>query len=56
MKIQRRFLYGGVKGDSKFAWVRWEDVCNLKKVGGIVVYDLRMVKWMWRLLLGATDI
>ncbi|CAK8569480.1 unnamed protein product [Lathyrus sativus] len=31
VRIQRIFLWRGVKGDSKISWVRWSDVCESKK-------------------------
>lgn len=59
VRIQRNFFWRGVKGGSKFFWVRWFDVCKHKKMHGIGVIDLWMVnqtlfaKWRWRLLTGS---
>lgn len=58
MKIQRRFLWGGVKGGCNITWVRWFDVCKPKKIGGLGVWDLRLFilallgKWRRCFLLG----
>lgn len=58
MKIQRRFLWVGVKWEYNIPWVKWEDVCKPKKLWGLSVRDLRLVnlallgKWRWRLLSG----
>lgn len=44
-------------GGVKIAWVRWEDNCKPKCLGGIGVLDLRLVnqsllrKWLWRVIL-----
>lgn len=35
VRIQRRFLLSGVKGDAKFYWVKWSDVYKYKKIGGL---------------------
>jgi hypothetical protein len=56
VRMQRRFLWGGVAGNSKISWVSWQDVCRTKREGGLGVKDLRIMnislltKWKWRLL------
>ncbi|XP_045809691.1 uncharacterized protein LOC123904036 [Trifolium pratense] len=56
VRIQREFLWGGVRGGNKINWVRWSVVCKEKKKGGLGVRDIRLVnisllsKWRWRLL------
>nr|KYP48496.1 Putative ribonuclease H protein At1g65750 family [Cajanus cajan] len=35
IKIQRRFLWNGVKENSKICWVRWDQVCKPTKEGGL---------------------
>ncbi|PNX55668.1 ribonuclease H [Trifolium pratense] len=53
IRIQREFLWGGVKGGRK---ISWKTVCREKKDGGLSVRDVRVVnfslltKWRWRLL------
>jgi hypothetical protein len=57
VRIQREFLWGGVKGGKKISWVKWSVVCRDRKKGGLGVRDVRLVnlsllaKWRWRLLL-----
>jgi hypothetical protein len=57
VRIQREFLWGGVKGGRKISWVKWSVVCREKCKGGLGVRDIRIVnlsllaKWRWRLLL-----
>lgn len=57
-----RFLWEGVKEDSKIAWVQWVDVCKPKKFGDLGVCDLWLVKldllgkWRWHLFWGASGI
>ncbi|GAU38652.1 hypothetical protein TSUD_276920 [Trifolium subterraneum] len=57
VRIQREFLWGGVRGGKKVSWVRWSVVCKEKDKGGLGVRDIRLVnisllsKWRWRLLL-----
>ncbi|GAU21373.1 hypothetical protein TSUD_189600 [Trifolium subterraneum] len=59
VRLQRNFLWGGVRGANKIAWVSWSNVCRPKSEGGLGVCDLRMVnlallgKWRWRLISGA---
>jgi hypothetical protein len=56
VRIQREFLWGGVKGGKKISWVKWSVVCRDRKKGGLGVRDIRIVnlslltKWRWRLL------
>ena len=58
VRIQREFLWGGVEGGRKIAWVRWSKVCLPKARGGLGVRDIRKVnlsllaKWRWRLIHG----
>lgn len=53
MKLQRRFLWGGVNGKDKIPWVSWENVCNPNKNGGLGFRDSYLVnlallgKWRW---------
>ncbi|GAU33092.1 hypothetical protein TSUD_259430 [Trifolium subterraneum] len=57
VRIQREFLWGGVRGGRKVNWVKWSMVCKAKNKGGLGVRDVRLVnlslltKWRWRLLL-----
>jgi hypothetical protein len=56
VRIQREFLWGGVKGGKKINWVKWSVVCKAKSSGGLGVRDINLVnqsllaKWRWRLL------
>jgi hypothetical protein len=56
VRIQRNFLWGGVKGDKKMCWISWGTVCKDKKDGGLGVRDIKVVnvsllsKWRWNLL------
>jgi hypothetical protein len=56
IRIQREFLWGGVKGGRKINWISWKTVCREKKDGGLGVRDVRVVnislltKWRWKLL------
>jgi hypothetical protein len=56
VRIQREFLWGGVKGGRKINWVKWSVVCREKSKGGLGVRDVSWVnfsllaKWRWRLL------
>ncbi|KAK2421555.1 cyanogenic beta-glucosidase [Trifolium repens] len=62
VKIQRKFLWGGVRSGSKMCWVKWEVVSKPKSEGGLGVRDLRKVnisllaKWRWRLLFNEGEI
>jgi hypothetical protein len=55
-RIQREFLWGGVKGGRKLSWISWKMVCREKKNGGLGVRDVKVVnmsllsKWRWKLL------
>jgi hypothetical protein len=55
-RIQREFLWGGVRGGKKISWVKWSVVCKEKRNGGLGVKDIRVVnlslltKWRWRIL------
>jgi hypothetical protein len=35
VRIQREFLWGGVKGGKKLSWVKWKLVCQAKNKGGL---------------------
>ncbi|GAU26540.1 hypothetical protein TSUD_361730 [Trifolium subterraneum] len=56
VRIQREFLWGGVRGGNKINWVKWSVVCKKKCNGGLGVRDVRIVdlsllaKWRWRFL------
>lgn len=41
--IQRRILWGGDDVNNKIAWVKWEDICKTKKLGGLGVKDIRVL-------------
>ncbi|MCI01171.1 RNA-directed DNA polymerase (Reverse transcriptase) [Trifolium medium] len=55
-RIQRDFLWGGVKGSKKLRWIKWSVVCQKKNKGGLGVRDIKatnislLMKWRWRLL------
>ncbi|MCH95123.1 LINE-1 reverse transcriptase like, partial [Trifolium medium] len=56
IRIQREFLWGGVKGGRKISWVNWKEVCKSRSLGGLGVRDVGnvnsslLIKWRWRLL------
>ncbi|MCI05237.1 ribonuclease H protein, partial [Trifolium medium] len=56
VKIQRKFLWGGLSNRIKTCWVKWEDICRPKNEAGLGLRDLRLVnisllaKWRWKLL------
>jgi hypothetical protein len=56
IRIQREFLWGGVKGGRKVSWVKWSEVCRPKCQGGLGVRDVGkvnlslLIKWRWKLL------
>ncbi|GAU28852.1 hypothetical protein TSUD_21890 [Trifolium subterraneum] len=56
IRIQREFLWGGVKGGRKISWVTWKEVCRPRSQGGLGVRDVGkvslslLIKWRWRLL------
>ncbi|GAU26515.1 hypothetical protein TSUD_361480 [Trifolium subterraneum] len=56
IRIQREFLWGGVKGGRKISWVKWKEVCKPRCQGGLGVRDVGkvnlslLIKWRWRLL------
>jgi len=58
VRLQREFLWGGVKRSRSIPWVSWAVVCQPKREGGLGVRDLRQVnlallaKWQWRYLIG----
>jgi hypothetical protein len=43
VKIQRKFLWGGLSRKNKTCWVKWDDICKPKEEGGLGVRDLRLV-------------
>jgi hypothetical protein len=55
-RIQREFLWGGVRGGRKVCWVSWKEVCKPRCQGGLGVRDVAkanlslLIKWRWRLL------
>lgn len=55
-RIQRSFLWGGVKGGCKICWVSWRKICHPKNERGWGVKDTKVVnlillaKWRWRLI------
>nr|KYP50529.1 Putative ribonuclease H protein At1g65750 family [Cajanus cajan] len=54
VKIQRRFLWSGVKESSKICWVKWDQVCKPIKEGGLGIKNVAwfnmslLGKWVWR--------
>jgi hypothetical protein len=42
-RIQREFLWGGVKGGRKISWVKWKNVCMPRSQGGLGVRDVGKV-------------
>jgi hypothetical protein len=62
VKIQRKFLWGGLADKNKTCWVKWGDICKPKKEGGLGVRDLRLLnislltKWRWKLLNDVTEV
>jgi hypothetical protein len=58
IRIQREFLWGGVKGGRSISWVKWKEVCKPKSQGGLGVRDVGkvnlslLIKWRWKLLQG----
>jgi hypothetical protein len=55
-RIQRDFLWGGVRRGKRISWIKWDVVCLPKSKGGLGVRGVRIVnisllaKWRWRLL------
>ncbi|MCH82343.1 LINE-1 reverse transcriptase like, partial [Trifolium medium] len=62
VKIQRRFLWGGLSKRHGICWVKWDDVCKPKKEGGLGIRDLRvtnlslLAKWRWKLLASDSEV
>jgi hypothetical protein len=58
IRIQREFLWGGLRGGRKISWVSWKEVCKPRSQGGLGVRDVGkvnlslLIKWRWRLLQG----
>jgi hypothetical protein len=56
VKIQRNFLWGGLKNKKGMCWVKWSEICKPKREGGLGIKDLRLMnssllaKWRWKLL------
>jgi hypothetical protein len=56
IRIQREFLWGGIKGGRKINWVSWKEVCKPRSQGGLGVREVGkanlslLIKWRWRLL------
>lgn len=44
-RIQREFLWGGVKGGRKICWVKWRKICQPRGKGGLGVRDVRLMNW-----------
>jgi hypothetical protein len=57
VKIQRKFLWGGLSNKNKTCWIKWSDICKPRNKAGLGIRDLRLVnislltKWRWKLLL-----
>lgn len=55
LKIQRNFLWGWGSEARKIAWVKWENICKPKEIGGLGIRDTwnfniaLLPKWKWRL-------
>jgi hypothetical protein len=62
VRIQRKFLWGGLSSKNKMCWVKWSDICKPKKEGGLGIKDLRLMnasllsKWRWKLLVDGDDL
>lgn len=58
VSIQRNFLWGGCGEKRKIAWVKWDEVCLTKNVGGLGIKNIEMfnkallAKWHWGLING----
>jgi hypothetical protein len=56
VRIQREFLWGGLKGGRKLCWVSWKEICKPRSQGGLGVREVGkatislLIKWRWRLL------
>ncbi|KAL8525193.1 hypothetical protein ACS0TY_014713 [Phlomoides rotata] len=57
VKLQRSFLWGGGgECEKKISWVKWNNICKSKALGGLDVKDLTcfnltlLGKWVWRFL------
>ncbi|XP_057448738.1 uncharacterized protein LOC130740224 [Lotus japonicus] len=52
----RTFLWGGVEGHNKLAWIKWDVVCKPKELGGLGIKNWSLFnkallgKWRWRLI------
>ncbi|GAU33007.1 hypothetical protein TSUD_358740 [Trifolium subterraneum] len=49
VKIQRKFLWGGLSNHAKTGWVKWDDICRPKKEADLGLRNL-LAKWRWKLL------
>jgi hypothetical protein len=53
-RMQRNFLWGGIKEENKFHLVNWSKVCSPLQNGGLGIRNLRrfnqalLGKWLWR--------
>lgn len=56
-RVMRSFLWGGVAGSRKIAWVAWEDICKGIRFGDLGLGSLEwknkallllLLKWFWR--------
>ncbi|KAK2454307.1 hypothetical protein QL285_001883 [Trifolium repens] len=56
VRIQREFLWGGLKGGRRICWVSWKEICKPRNQGGLGVREVGkvnlslLIKWRWRLL------
>lgn len=61
-KIMRSFLWGGVEGNKRVAWIKLEKVCKPKALGGLglrewdIFNKALLGKWWWRLLVETESI
>jgi hypothetical protein len=43
IRIQRDFLWGGLKGGRRISWISWKEVCKPRCQGGLGVRDVGKV-------------
>jgi hypothetical protein len=62
VKIQRDFFWGGLSGNRRMCWVKWDEICKPKKEGGLGVKNLQVMnlsllaKWRWKLREGGDEL